>query len=98
MKEVFQLDKTAVGDKAVVYLGGEDADNNWPINPMGENLKLIMTFKNNSINKILGEPLLPDGKYTSVFQVTMKIDIFWMTLFILVIKLNLIISGRVLHK
>lgn len=68
METIFKLIEKQEGDAPDVYLGGNPSGIDWPKNPFGENLKLVLTIDNSRVNKIFGESGLPDGKFTSIFS------------------------------
>ncbi|MEF9676540.1 hypothetical protein ABRQ00_04450 [Pectobacterium aroidearum] len=68
MRTVYKLFQDQNGNDSGVFLGGGALGENWPKNPLGENLKLLLTIDNNVFNERFGEFGLPNGKFTSVFS------------------------------
>lgn len=53
---------------SVTFCGGAHIEREWPKNPKGEDLQLIITLDSDACNQSFAKPLLPSGKYISVFS------------------------------
>ncbi|RNM24625.1 DUF1963 domain-containing protein [Dickeya fangzhongdai] len=69
MKTVYQFQHATNDNDFGIILGGDkNTDLDWPQNPLGEDLKLLMTIDNNRFNENISEVILPEDKFTSVFS------------------------------
>lgn len=68
MGVVYKLIQEMHGNDSGVYLGGGTSRRDWPVNPLGEDLKLLLTIDSSRFNERFSEFGLPNGKYISVFS------------------------------
>ena len=64
---VHKLAHEKFGNDYEVILGGRSSLE-WPQNPLGENLKLVMTIDNDRFNRKLKGFDFPEGKFISIFS------------------------------
>ncbi|WP_049602225.1 MULTISPECIES: DUF1963 domain-containing protein [Yersinia pseudotuberculosis complex] len=70
MRKVYQFIHTSIHneDSGIKFGGGAFIENEWPKNPLGEDLSLLLTINNDQLNKNNNFFHLPDGKFISVFS------------------------------
>ncbi|WP_420787719.1 hypothetical protein [Shewanella chilikensis] len=69
MDTVYQLKANTADDgSGVVFGGGTHIAFPWPVNPLGEELALVVTIDCSVLNHKIGEELFPAGKVLSVFS------------------------------
>ncbi len=70
MKKVYQFIQIPIPseDSGIKFGGGAFIEGEWPKNPIGEDLTLLLTINGNKLNKKISEFELLKDKYISVFS------------------------------
>lgn len=70
MRQVYQLicASSDNNDSGIKFGGGAFIEKDWPKNPLGEDLALLMTIDSNKLNNEISRFKLPKGSYISVFS------------------------------
>jgi hypothetical protein len=68
MQQIYELVPTSNENSGIKFGGGAFIDDNWPQNPLGENLTLLLTIDNDKLTNSINSINLPKAKYISVFS------------------------------
>lgn len=78
MRKVYQFIHTSIHneDSGIKFGGGAFIENEWPKNPLGEDLSLLLTINNDQLNKITIFSTFQMESLYLCFQPIMRTDIF----------------------